>query len=110
MWRRSCVVFVGGKAVPADRDFPVCAGAAGKGGSESERAGTANPVHKGHDGSDERDPKPPKREKERDSGRAKKPWLLGFGTKAKAKPKSQGFWTPYVCGSMANKILTKILT
>ncbi|KAJ7481253.1 hypothetical protein B0H11DRAFT_2420405 [Mycena galericulata] len=67
---RSCVVFVGGKAVPADRDFPACAETAGKGGSESERAGTANPVHKGHDGSDERDPKPPKREKKgRDSGR-----------------------------------------
>ncbi|KAJ7474403.1 hypothetical protein B0H11DRAFT_1918434 [Mycena galericulata] len=55
----SCVVFVGGKAVPADRDFPDCEGAAGKDGSETERAGTANPVHKGHDRSDERDPKPP---------------------------------------------------
>ncbi|KAJ7717120.1 hypothetical protein DFH07DRAFT_785251 [Mycena maculata] len=56
----SRVVFVGGKTVPADRDFPDCEGAAGKVGSETESTGTANPVHKGHDGSDERDPKPPK--------------------------------------------------
>ncbi|KAJ7482856.1 hypothetical protein B0H11DRAFT_1914941 [Mycena galericulata] len=64
---QSCVVFVGGKAVPAD-DFPDCEEAAGKDGSESERAGTANPVHKGHNGSDERDPKPPKGAKLRAEG------------------------------------------
>ncbi|KAJ7162434.1 hypothetical protein C8R46DRAFT_1037639 [Mycena filopes] len=55
-----CVVFVGGKAVPADRDFPGCNWAAGKSRSETEGAGTANPVRKGNDGSDEGAPKPPR--------------------------------------------------
>ncbi|KAJ7762313.1 hypothetical protein DFH07DRAFT_771100 [Mycena maculata] len=56
-----CVVFVGGKAVPADQDFPGCNGAAGESGSEMEDVGTADPVHKGNNGSDEGALKPPKR-------------------------------------------------